>query len=108
MTDDATRRAMHVLLDLVANQDQTAPEEVNLIASQTASQGFDSDAIKVTEDDETGEISVDPSVLLTAAGMIIVSPLGLLAADRGQDQLTVLNVLRGHLDGRLGAEDEET
>lgn len=107
MTDDATRRAMHVLLDLVASQDQAAPEEVNLIASQTAFDGFDRDAIKVTEDDETGEISVDPSALITAAGMIIISLLGLLADDRRQDQLTVLNVLREHLDGLLAAEDDQ-
>ena len=106
MTDTATRKAMHVLLDLVASQDQGAPDQANLLASQTAFEGFDSDAIKVTEDDETGEISVDPSALITAAGMIIVSLLGLLADDRGQDQLTVLHVLRDHLDGLLAAEDE--
>lgn len=83
---------MHVLLDMVASQDLHAPAELNELAGQTAFQGFDLDVIKVTEDDETGELSVDPTALLTAAGMAIQSLLGIVAIEKGQDELTVLNV----------------
>lgn len=95
---------MHVLLDMVASQDLGSPDHLNLLAGQTAFEGFDQDAIKVTEDDETGELTVDPTPLLTAAGMAIQSLLGIVAIEKAQDELTVLNVLREHLD-KLLADD---
>jgi hypothetical protein len=98
---DAARRAMHVLLDLVASQDLGAPDDANQLASQTAFEGFDRDAIEVTEDDETGEIAINPTALITAAGSAIISLLGIVASDREQDPLAILNTLREHLDGIL-------
>lgn len=101
MADEAARKAMHVLLDMVASQTLDASAHTNRLAAQTAFEAFDSDAIQVSENDETGEITVNPTPLLTAAGMAITSLLGLLALEKGQDSLTVLNVLREHLDGLL-------
>ena len=101
VSDDAARRAMHVLLDMVASQDLSAPDEANLLASRTAFEGFDRDAIEVTEDHDTGEIVVNPTALITASGTAIILLVGMVASDRGQDPLTVLNTLREHLDGVL-------
>jgi hypothetical protein len=101
MADEAARKAMHVLLDMVASQDLHASEEVNLLAAKTAFESFDRDAIQVTEDGETGEIAVDPTPVLTAAGMAIMSLLDQLADRLGHDRLAVLRVLREHLDGLL-------
>ena len=92
---------MHVLLDLVASQDLGAPDDANRLASQTVFEGFDRDAIEVTEDVKTGEITINPTALITAASSAIISLLGIVASDREQDPLAILNTLREHLDGIL-------
>lgn len=102
MADEQARQAMHVLLDMVASQDLDATEEENETAARTAFQRLhEVEAIRVSYDDETGTTVIDPTPLVTAAGMAVDTLLRQLANKIGHDRLAILNVLREHLDGLL-------
>jgi hypothetical protein len=106
MADTATQRAMNAILDMVVAYDENATEEQNDTAVQTAFANLNEvGAISAIFDDETDVVTLEVTPLLTAIGVTVDTLIRQLATERGHDRLTILNVLREHLDGVLSDDD---
>jgi hypothetical protein len=94
-----TLDVIHALLDMVVSVDDTATEEENDRASQTAFERLNEiGALTAVVDDETDEIHMEVTPLLTAVAVLIDTPIRLLALHHDSDRLTVLATVREHLD----------
>jgi hypothetical protein len=93
------REVIHALLDMVVSLDDDATEEQNDLATATAFERLNEiGALTVTVDDETGEFHANVTPLLTAVGVLIDSPVTLLARQLEADRLAVINTIREHFD----------
>lgn len=102
MADLATQRAMHALLDMIVAFDDDATAEQNDRAVQTAFNNLNEiEAVSATFDDETDVLTLNVTPLLTAVGVTVDTLIRQIANERGHDRLTILNVVREHLDGVL-------
>ena len=105
MTDLTAQQAMHAILDMVVAFDENATTEQNNLATRTAFNRLNEiDAITATRDDETDTTTLNVTPLLTAVGVTVDTLIRQIADQREQDRLTILNVVREHLDGVLGSD----
>lgn len=99
---DATLRTADVIIDMAVAFDESASNEVNTVAIETALSALEeAGAIAVTFDAETNEVTMELTPLLTAVNMSIEMLAGSLALQTGSDRLTILATLREHLHAAL-------
>jgi hypothetical protein len=101
-TTSPTRDAAHVLLDLMVTFDPETSEEVNATALKTAFQRMgEIDAVVLTHDDDTDEMHLDITPLLTATGYLMNLLLTYIAEKAGQEPIAVAALLREMVDANI-------
>ncbi len=85
---------------MVVSVDDDATEEQNNMAAQTAFERLNEiGALTAVINDDTDEIRMEVTPLLTAVAVLVDTPIRLLALHHDSDRLTVLATVREHLDG---------
>lgn len=103
---ETQRRLAHVLLDLMTAYDESASDEANQRACETAAQQFgELGGATVTVDDETNEIkSVDITPLLGALGEVGGFLIFTAARHARADHAAIVAAARDHVDrGHAGS-----
>lgn len=103
---DPMLRAINVILDMLVAHDEDADDAVNILAIRTAFEALNgAGAVSATFDDETDELDLDITPLLTAVGVTIQTLVDLLAMETSKDDLTVVSELREHLNRVFASDD---
>lgn len=97
---ETTRFAAHVLLDAVSVHGEIDADEDQLdeMRGLSVDRLAEIDAVRVTQDDETGKVTVDIRRLLTASLVVIHAALTGWAACRDVDRDQLITEMRAIVD----------